>query len=80
MANKQKKPDQNQKNPLKTYARLSTAGLQMGAAIGLAAWGGVSLDNYYQTQTPVFTIVLTLVGIGAGLYFLFREIKNVTKD
>lgn len=52
----------------------------MGAIIGLGAWGGNYLDTKYQFSKPIFTIVLSLLGIGIGLYLIFKEVKQLNKE
>ncbi len=47
--------------------------LQMGVVIGLAAWGGKKLDAHYQNSKPIFTIVLSLIGIAAALYLVLKD-------
>jgi len=54
--------------------------IQMAVVIGAAAWGGTELDEYQQNETPVWTIVLTLVGVGASLYLFIKEANNMSKD
>lgn len=45
----------------------------MGVTIGLGAWGGQKLDQYYNNSTPVYTIVLSLLGIFAALYLVLKD-------
>lgn len=45
----------------------------MGVTIGLGAWGGNKLDQHYKNSTPVFTIVLSLLGIAAALYLVLKD-------
>lgn len=52
----------------------------MAVIIGLSSWGGVKLDAYYQNKTPVFTIVLSLFGIGAALYLVLKDLINPKKQ
>lgn len=47
--------------------------IQMAAIIGLSAWGGQTLDERAQNQTPVYTIVLSLLGIFAALYLVLKD-------
>jgi F0F1-type ATP synthase assembly protein I len=47
--------------------------LQMGVTIGLGAWGGYKLDFYYKNQQPIFTAILSLVGIAAALYLVLKD-------
>ena len=49
-------------------------GFQMAATIGLGVWGGISLDNYLQLKFPIFTIVLSLVGVFAGIYIAVKDL------
>lgn len=54
--------------------------LQMGLIIGAGAWGGTALDDYVQNQKPIWTIVLTLLGVAASLYIFIREAQKLSKD
>lgn len=63
-----------------TYSRLSTAGIQMGIIIAGAAWGGSLLDEKYHNETPVWTIVCSLAGVGAGLYLVIKEVIKISKE
>lgn len=54
--------------------------IQMAVIIGLSAWGGTKLDEKYQTKEPYFTIVLSLLGIGASLYLTIREVIKASKE
>jgi F0F1-type ATP synthase assembly protein I len=60
-----------QPNLLFKYSNLA---IQMAVIIGLSAWGGNKLDKHYQNETPVFTIVLCLLGIGAALYLVLKDL------
>lgn len=55
------------------FLKYSAMAIQMGAIIGLAAWGGHRLDERAGNKTPVYTIVLSLVGIGAALYLTLKD-------
>jgi F0F1-type ATP synthase assembly protein I len=63
-------PDQKQPNP---FIKFSNLAIQMGLIIGLGAWGGHKLDQHYKTSKPVWTIVLSLLGIAAGLYVVLKD-------
>ncbi len=52
----------------------------MAITIGLGAWGGQYLDNKYQNETPIFTIVLILVAIAVALYQVIREVLKLSKE
>lgn len=55
------------------FIKYSNLGFQMAVTIGLGAWGGNKLDAYYKNSEPVFTIILSLLGIGAGLYLVLKD-------
>jgi len=67
---------QKQPNLLLKYSNLA---LQMGVIIGLSAWGGNKLDTYYKNSTPIFTIILSLLGIAAALYVVLKDFINPKK-
>lgn len=48
----------------------------MGVTIYLFAYAGKWLDARY-TESKVFTIVLTLAGVGLSLYSMLRQLKNL---
>jgi len=53
--------------------KFSGIAVQMIAIIGLSTWAGVWLDGHFQTQTPWYTIGLTLTGIFGALYQVIRS-------
>jgi F0F1-type ATP synthase assembly protein I len=46
---------------------------QMGATIGIFAFGGYELDKHFRLAHPYWTIALSLVGIGISLFNVFRD-------
>lgn len=62
-----------QPNRPDSFLKYGNMALQMGAVIGLSAWGGKKLDLYFQNSSPVFTIVLSLLGIAAALYLALKD-------
>jgi F0F1-type ATP synthase assembly protein I len=45
----------------------------MGLIILLGALAGKYLDRYFKLQTPVFTLVLSLVSVFAALYISLKD-------
>jgi F0F1-type ATP synthase assembly protein I len=41
--------------------------------IGGLTWCGVKLDKYLKLSTPVFTIILSLLGVFAGIYVAIKD-------
>jgi len=73
-------PLQKKKNPknlsnkgIRDFARYSGMAFQMIGIILLTTWGGVKLDEMLKFETPVFTIILSLLGVFAALYTVLRD-------
>lgn len=69
-------PPQKQPNPFFKYGNMA---IQMAVIIGISVWGGSKLDAHYANKTPVFTIVLSLTGIGVALYLTLKDLINPKK-
>jgi F0F1-type ATP synthase assembly protein I len=55
--------------------KYSSMATQMIVIIGGASWGGFKLDNYWHTL-PVFTVILSLSGVGLAIYFSIKDFIN----
>lgn len=62
-----------------TFLKYSNMAIQMGLIIGLSAWGGHRLDLHYHTSKPIFTIILSLAGIGISLYLVLKDFIHPKK-
>lgn len=60
--------------------RFSGMAVQMGVTIGAGAWGGSLLDAKYQTEKPLWTIGLSLLGVFISLYLLIQQAKKLSDD
>lgn len=69
--------DKKPKKSLNKYIRLTGIGLQMGITIYLASYLGKWLDVKYPNENNLYTIVLTLVGVGLSFYSLLKQVKNI---
>jgi hypothetical protein len=58
---------------LKDFGRYSGLAFQMVAIILLTTLGGVEIDKHTGWETPVFTIVLSLLGVFAAIYFSVKD-------
>ena len=72
---------QNQKNPknqqnkgIRDFTRYSGMAFQMLGIILVTTWGGVKLDKIISWETPVFTIVLSLLGVFAAIYVVIKDV------
>lgn len=54
-------------------------GIQMGVTIALCTWGGIQLDELWQIK-PTLTVVLSLFGVFASMYIVFKEVQKINKD
>jgi F0F1-type ATP synthase assembly protein I len=39
----------------------------------VTTWGGIKLDKLFGFKTPVFTIILSLLGVFAAIYTVVRD-------
>ena len=58
---------------IKEFARYSGMAFQMIAIILLTTWGGIKLDDLTATDKPVFTIILSLLGVFAAIYTAVKD-------
>jgi F0F1-type ATP synthase assembly protein I len=65
------KPSQNK--GVNNYARYTGLAFQMLGIILVTVWGGRKLDTLTGWETPVFTIVLSLLGVFAAIYTAVKD-------
>ena len=63
-------------NDWNNWIRYSTLGIEMAVIIGLAVWGGVSLDKGREGRFPLFTLLLTAAGLIVAMIRLVKGIKD----
>ena len=64
------------KDKVKSYVQYSGLVFQMIGIIGVFAFAGYKLDQYQQTKTPLYTAVLSLLGVMISLYTVIRSLKE----
>jgi F0F1-type ATP synthase assembly protein I len=62
-----------QNKGIRDFARYSGLAFQMIGIILITVWGGVKLDTLTGWHTPVFTIVLSLLGVFAAIYTAVKD-------
>ena len=72
---KRKKLSKNS-DPIKSYARYTGIAVQMVAIIVIMTLAGVKLDSRRASDTPVFTLVLSLLGVFAAIYTAIKDFIN----
>lgn len=66
-----------EKKSLTNYARYTGIGFQMIAVIGVFTFIGYKLDQWQQTKQPIYTAVLSVIGVCAALYQVIRSLKKL---
>ena len=70
----EKKNSKKQENKgLNDYGKYSGIAFQMVGIIALTAWGGIKLDKLAGFEKPVFTIILSLLGVFAAIYTAIKD-------
>jgi F0F1-type ATP synthase assembly protein I len=70
---KQKNPKKQQNKGVQNFAKYSGLAFQMVAIILVTAFGGKKLDELLGLEKPVFTIVLSLLGVFAAIYTSVKD-------
>lgn len=65
---------------MKTFARYSSMGFQMIVIILLFYWAGTKLDERAGTEKPVYTAILTVIGVFAGIYTAMKDLIGGKND
>lgn len=73
---KKKKAEKKSDDPMRSYARYSGMALQMIVIITVMTYAGVWLDSRRESDTPVFTLILSLLGVFAALYTSLKDFIN----
>ena len=69
-----KPPEKDPENDgLNNYAKYTSLGVQMIVIILVTVWGGMKLDKLFGLHTPVFTIILSLLGVFAAIYTAIKD-------
>jgi hypothetical protein len=68
--------DLKRQKPFNNYLRYSSLAMQMVFTIGLAAWGGLKLDQYLHVKFPVFLITFVFLAFGGLMYRLYQAINK----
>jgi F0F1-type ATP synthase assembly protein I len=70
---KSPKNPENKNKGLRDFGRYSGLAFQMIAIILVMTWCGIKLDKVLGLSTPVFTIILSLLGVFAGIYTAVKD-------
>jgi F0F1-type ATP synthase assembly protein I len=77
LSQNRKSRKKQQKKPaskgLQDFGKYSGIAFQMLAIIFVLTWCGIKLDKLLGLETPVFTIILSLLGVFAGIYTALKD-------
>ena len=65
------------KNQTKYWLSLTGIAVQMGVIIYLGSWLGEWLDDKYQKDNNMFTIILTLSAVVVSMYLVIKQTKKL---
>ncbi|MDP4662771.1 MAG: AtpZ/AtpI family protein [Salibacteraceae bacterium] len=65
------------KNQRNKILELSGMGIQMGVTIFLGAYFGKWLDGEYPADKKWFTMIFTLLAVGASLYSVIKQVNKL---
>ncbi|WP_456376463.1 AtpZ/AtpI family protein [Lutibacter sp.] len=65
------------KEQLNKYIQLTGVAFQMGITIYLGAYFGKWLDEKYVVENSIFTIIFSLLGVFAALYYVIKQVQKI---
>jgi F0F1-type ATP synthase assembly protein I len=68
--------EEDKNKPVNQFLKYSGLGIQMMAAIGLAAWLGIKLDQYLELKFPLFLLTFVFLIFGGLMYQLYRSLNK----
>ncbi|ATA67928.1 hypothetical protein CGC48_04335 [Capnocytophaga cynodegmi] len=63
---------------LNKWIKFSQAGLQMAITIAICVFLGDWLDRKFPNLYPLFTVVLSLLGVFVAIYSVIRQVMNMS--
>ena len=74
-----KKPKRSLKDTYgssREFLKYSNVAFRMIAIILIGVFAGIKLDEYFELETSIFTLVLTLFSVAASMVVVIREISK----
>ena len=66
----------DKQSAIQTYLKYSGLAFQLLAAVGLAAWGGIKLDEYFDNRFPFITLLLVVLALVGSMFLLIRQLPK----
>lgn len=73
---KKKENNKEKKNQLYYFARYSGLAFEMLGIILLGVFGGKKLDDMSASEFPLWTLILSLLGVFIALYLVIKGLLN----
>jgi F0F1-type ATP synthase assembly protein I len=70
---KKVKPKSTENKGIRDFGKYTAIAFQMVGIILVTTWGGIKLDKILGFGKPVFTIILSLLGVFAAIYTAVRD-------
>ncbi len=67
----------NKNNSVKRWAALSAIGIEMGVIIYVFVKLGTWLDQQYNPEGKLFTVIFTLVGVAGSLFLVVKQTNRL---
>lgn len=64
------------KNKVISYVKYSGLVFQMIGIIGVFTYAGYKIDEYQAGKIPIFTAILSLIGVCISLYTVIKSLKT----
>ncbi|WP_316793271.1 AtpZ/AtpI family protein [Pedobacter frigoris] len=68
-------PNEKKKN-VNNFAKYSSISFQMLATIGVFAFIGYKIDEYRESDKPIFTALISLFGVIVALYQVVKQLNK----
>ncbi|MBI1768508.1 MAG: AtpZ/AtpI family protein [Bacteroidetes bacterium] len=65
-----------EKKTQNNFLKYSSLGLQLLFTIGLCAWIGLKIDQYFALKFPAFLLSFTLLSFAGMMYKLYRSLNE----
>jgi F0F1-type ATP synthase assembly protein I len=65
-----------EKDNSNSFLKYSGLGVQMLVTLGVGAWLGMKLDQYFELTFPVFLIIFVFVLFGGIMYQLYKTLNK----
>jgi hypothetical protein len=66
-------------NKLDAYAKYSSIAIQMAVIITVGTVGGVKLDEFFEFEFPLLTLILSLFSVILAMYLAIKDVIKYNK-